>query len=109
MPLHRLQSYPPGLPDLLQGKWGPQDSSGLAPQESCQEECQGPLDYREGRYDGQLAGPPAADTWRWTPPFLFREGFSSRALGLSFRESLENLFLEEARCLRANFLQGVWA
>lgn len=25
MPLHRLQSYPPGLPDLRQGKWGPQD------------------------------------------------------------------------------------
>lgn len=46
---------------------------------------------------GHLAG-------QWTPPYLFREGFSSRALGLSFRESLE-----EACCLRANFLQGVWA
>lgn len=29
MPLHRLQTHPPGLPHLCQGKWGPQDTRAL--------------------------------------------------------------------------------
>lgn len=37
------------------------------------------------------------------------QGFSSIAWGLSFKESLENRFLDEACCPRPNFPQGIWA
>lgn len=54
MSLHWLQTHPPGLPDLRQGKWGPQDSSGPASNVATLRKSQlggmpELLDYREER------------------------------------------------------------
>lgn len=93
MPLHGLQTHPPGLPDLRQGKRGPGDSSGLAPKAATLrnhswEGCQGLLEERGKRQGGQLAARPAVDTWHGhgTLPFSFRR-LSSIAPGLSFQKA----------------------
>lgn len=113
MPLHGLQTHPPGLPDLRQGKRGPGDNSGLAPKAATLrnhswEGCQGLLEERGKRQGGQLAARPAVDTWHGhgTLPFSFRR-FSSIAPGLSFQKAGSRKKLTSSRAFGSD--SAPWA
>lgn len=98
MSLHGLQTHPPGLPDLRQGKWGLWDSSSSSDTPKSQlAGSKGPWRKRK-RGDGQLVDLPALDSVVFVPS-------TSVARGLPFQG---RLVPGRSTMPKANFLQGIW-